>query len=128
MWVLAVILLAAGGWYWLSTRPDPLDEKMRGQAALLEKAVMRYHADEADYPAELEQASPYFPVAGQWPTEPYNGQRIADTGTDEFDPSGSVGMVHYMRIETDGETGYRLTVFGRDGILQTRWGGYVTGS
>ena len=34
-------------------------------------------------------------------------------------------MVHYLRLDTEGKTGYRITVFGREGILETRWGGYA---
>ena len=123
--VVFILIAAAVAWYWYSSQPDPLDMKLRVQAAQIEKAVMRYHADEADYPDNLEQVTQYFPVSGVWPLEPYHGQSMRDTGTDEFDPQDSVGMVHYVRLDVEGKTGYRITVFGREGILETRWGGYA---
>lgn len=126
--VVLVLIAAAAGWYWYSSQPDPLDMQMRVQAAQIEKAVMRFYADEADYPDSLEQVTQYFPASGVWPLEPYNGESMRDTGTDEFDPNSCVGMVHFERLDKEGKTGYRIAVFGREGILETRWGGYAMDS
>jgi hypothetical protein len=33
--------------------------------------------------------------------------------------------VHYEKIAGGDKTGYRLYVFGREGVLKVLWGGYV---
>ena len=48
-------------------------------------------------------------------------------GSKAFSAAESIGMVHYMRLESGDSSGYRLTVFGRKGILDTRWGGNTQG-
>ena len=106
-------------------RKKPLDEEMQAQGQLIQRAVMQYHADNAEYPSSLDEVVQYFPTDGKWPDEPYTFQPIQDTGSPEFDGPASAGMLHYVKIEQAGKTGYRIYVFGREGVLEVLWGGYV---
>lgn len=122
---IIVVIVIAGVWFWLASRVNPLDRSMGIQATEIEKAVQRYFSEELDYPDDLDQVTDYVSVSGVWPHEPYSGRLIEDTGSADFDPENSVGMVHYEHLETNDMSGYRLTVFGRRGVLETRYGGHV---
>lgn len=125
--VIVVIVAGAGLLFTLlrATAKDPQDVQMLEAAKQIERAVTYYYADNAEYPDHLEQVVQYFPTDSQWPTEPYNLQTIQDTGSRDFSAPDSIGMVHYEKIDTEGKTGYRLYVFGRDGVLKVLWGGYA---
>jgi hypothetical protein len=123
--VILVLLVIAILWIWLGTRKSPLDRSMGIQATEIEKAIQRYYSEELDYPDNLDDVSTYLSVTDIWPREPYNGEIIRDTGSPEFDPATSVGMVHYEHFESNDKSGYKLILFGRKGILETRYGGHV---
>lgn len=129
--VTLIVVVAVAGLGWLAyslyqgTRKEPLDEEMVARAELIQRAVMQYHADNAEYPSSLDEVVQYFPTDGEWPEEPYTSQPMHDTGSPDFDGPASAGMVHYEKIERAGKTGYRIYVFGREGVLEVLWGGYA---
>ena len=131
MAVTAIAIVGVVGACWLIyslysiMAKDPQDEQMLEAARLIEKAVTYYYADNADYPSSLDEVVQYFPTDGKWPEEPYTFQPMRDTGSAEFDGPASAGMVHYEKIELAGKTGYRIYVFGREGVLEVLWGGYA---
>lgn len=129
--VTLIVVVAVVGLGWLAyslqqgLRKEPLDEEMLARAELIQRAVMLYHADNAEYPSSLDEVVQYFPTDGEWPEEPYTFQPMHDTGSPVFDPATSAGMIHYEKIELTGKTGYRIYVFGRADVLEVLWGGYV---
>ncbi len=107
----------------ISGQAYPKDRAMRIQANQFERAIQHYFADEMDFPEQLADVSQYVLLDGQWPRNPYSGQPIRETGSEYFTAPDSIGMLHYERLETADSAGYRLVVFGRRGVLDTRWGG-----
>jgi hypothetical protein len=94
------------------------DAKMMEAAKIVSQAIDNYHRDNAAWPETLDQTEAYLPGAVAWPVNPYNRKALADTGSPDFDPATSVGMVFYQRIYRDGEqTSYMLHVFGAKGSL-----------
>jgi hypothetical protein len=89
------------------------DRQMMHAAKIVAAAIDNYHADTAEWPDSLEQAKGYLPPDTAWPTNPYNGQPLADTFSPKFDPAKSVGMVYYQKMLRDGQlVSYQLHVFG----------------
>lgn len=118
--LLTTIVILA---FLISGQAYPKDRAMRSQALQLERAIQGYYAEELDYPDSLMDVLPYIDSERGWPANPYNGKPISDTGSDMFSSPDSIGMVHYEKLETGDSSGYRLTVFGKRGVLDTRFGG-----
>ena len=114
--LLAILLLALfGPWRRLSGS----DAEMVERARLIGEAVNAYHRDTAEWPERLRDAGGYLPAGTAWPVNPYNGQPIEDTGSREFDPQASVGMVFYEKFYRDEQLmNYQLHVFGDAGKLR----------
>lgn len=94
------------------------DREMMRAAKIVAAAIDNYHADTAEWPDSLEQAKSYMPPDTAWPVNPYNGAPLADTGSPEFDPQKSVGMVYYQKmLREDQLVNYQLHVFGERGKL-----------
>jgi hypothetical protein len=94
------------------------DREMMHAAKIVAAAIDNYHADTADWPESLEQAKAYLPADTLWPNNPYNGLPLADTGSREFDPQKSVGMVYYEKLYRDEQlVNYQLHIFGEHGKL-----------
>jgi type II secretory pathway pseudopilin PulG len=129
LYAVLIVVVVAAGWLAITlfkaTAKNPEDEAMLEAAQQIERAVTYYYADNAEYPDDLDQVVQYFPADKKWPTEPYQFLVIQDTGSPEFNGPDSIGMVHYEKIEEAGKTGYRLYVFGREGLLKVLWGGYA---
>ena len=107
----------------ISGQAYPKDRAMRIQANRIERAIQQYYSEEMDYPESLADVSQYLLLDGQPLLEPYASQPISDCGTDAFSAESCTGMVHYERLESGDSSGYCLTIFGRKGVLDTRWGG-----
>ena len=94
------------------------DLEMFERAKVIGLAINTYHQDTAEWPERLRDAGGYLPAGTAWPTNPYNGQPIEDTGSREFDPQASVGMVFYEKFYRDEQIlNYQLHVFGSQGKL-----------
>ncbi len=94
------------------------DAKMMHAAKVVAEAVNQYHQDNAQWPETLDQVQGYLPAETPWPTNPYNGQPLADTGNPDFDPNTSVGMVYYQRtFRNEEQSNYMLHVFGANSKL-----------
>jgi hypothetical protein len=94
------------------------DLKMMRAAKVLATAIDNYHSDNATWPDTLEQVRASLPAGTPWPVNPYDGKELADTGSPDFDPATSVGMVYYQRTFRDEEqSSYMLHVFGTSGKL-----------
>ena len=107
----------------ISGQAYPKDRAMRIQANRFERAIQQYYAEEMDYPDQLADVSQYILLDGQWPKDPYAGRDIVECGSEQFNAAYTVGMLHYERLDSGDSTGYKLLVFGRKGVLDTRWGG-----
>lgn len=111
----AVLLLVAGC---LPRHFKGDDAEMMRAAKIVADAVNNYHSDTSEWPESLDEAKPYIAPSTPWPTNPYDGKPIADTGSSQFDPTTSVGMVYYEKIYRDDRmVNYQLHVFGRRGKL-----------
>jgi hypothetical protein len=94
------------------------DREMMAAAKTLAKAINDYHSDIASWPETLDQVRANLPAGTPWPVNPYDGKELADTGSPDFDPATSVGMVYYQRmIRNDEQVSYMLHVFGQKGKL-----------
>lgn len=114
--VLALTLIVLAGCPPRQFRGD--EREMMQAAKIVAAAIDNYHSDTAEWPDSLEQAKSYLPPDTAWPVNPYNGAPLADTGSPEFDPQKSVGMVYYQKMSRDGElVSYQLHVFGARGKL-----------
>ncbi|MEP0813462.1 MAG: hypothetical protein HRF49_02195 [bacterium] len=92
-------------------------EMMKG-AKRISRLIDEYFRDVAEYPESLEQVKQYLLPNEKWPENPYTKKPIADTGSRNFDPAASVGMVYYERIFRDEQqVNYNLHVFGDRGKL-----------
>jgi hypothetical protein len=113
--LLAVLLLVVFvPWRRLSGN----DAEMVERARLIGEAVNAYHRDTVEWPERLRDAEGFLAAGKDWPVNPYNGQPIEDTGSREFDPATSVGMVFYEKFYRDEQLmNYQLHVFGDRGKL-----------
>jgi hypothetical protein len=102
---------------------EPADFKgedlvMVQQATLICDAINTYHRDTVEWPETIQEAAGSLPAGAEWPSNPYNQQPIADTGSPDFDPQTSVGMVYYQKFYRDDRImNYQLHVFGQKGTL-----------
>ena len=91
------------------------DAEMMAAAKAIAKAINAYQGDYAEWPVSLDLAKPYLP---DWPVNPYDGKPIGDTGSPDFDPAISVGMVYYQKLYRGEQlVNYQLHVFGEKGKL-----------
>jgi hypothetical protein len=103
--------------------PIFVDPQMRDAGQEVADAITAYHRANQAWPANLSDAEPYLPAGASWPVNPYNGRRIADTGSLEFVQETCAGMVYYEPVLADGEqVGYKLHVFGNNRRLMTLQG------
>ena len=94
------------------------DAEMMAAARIISNAVNSYHSDTAEWPESLALAESYLPPGTTWPVNPYNGKEIGDTGSPDFDPDTSVGMVYLQKMYRDGQlVNCQLHVFGERGTL-----------
>ena len=91
---------------------------MMGAAKQISRLVNEYHSDSAEWPESLDDVKWYLPASVKWPVNPYNGEPVADTGSRDFDPETSVGMLYYEKIYR-GEmlVNVQIHVFGEKGKL-----------
>jgi len=94
------------------------DALMVERARAIGLAINTYHQDTAEWPETIRAAEPYLQAGTSWPDNPYNSKPIEDTGSPDFDPATSVGMVYYEKFYRDDQLmNYQLHVFGKKGTL-----------
>ncbi len=105
------------------------DDRLMMHAAMqVQQAIDNYHSELVEWPETLDEARPYHTPGEPWPTNPYNLKELADTGSKEFDPATSVGMVYYERVfRDDRQVSFQLHVFGDKDKLYI-FGNYAVGS
>lgn len=114
--VLAGFLLLPMGCYKRELTGDDAVMVERARAIML--AVNTFHQDNAEWPDTLREAERCLKAGTSWPLNPYSGRPIEDTGSPDFDPAESVGMVYYEKFFRDELLmNYRLHVFGDKGKL-----------
>jgi len=94
------------------------DAEMMAAAKTVAKLIDEYFREGFEYPETFDELKVLLPPNKPWPVNPYNGKPLADTGSRDFDPETSVGMVYYERIFRDEQmVNYNLHVFGERGKL-----------
>ena len=94
------------------------DADMMNAAKQIAELINDQYSSSTEYPNSLAELKQSVPAGKIWPVNPYNGKEIADTGSREFDPNKSVGMVYYEKIFRDEQqVNYNLHVFGEKGKL-----------
>lgn len=89
------------------------DAVMMQKAKVLANAINEYHRATAEWPSSLRSVQSYLPPGESWPANPYDGKPIEDTGSPEFDPATSVGMVYFQPMKrNDMIVNVQLHVFG----------------
>ncbi|HES58493.1 MAG TPA: hypothetical protein ENO21_03585, partial [Firmicutes bacterium] len=94
------------------------DKEMMERVGIISDALSNYQLANAEWPESLSDVRQYLAYGERWPANPYDGKPIADTGSPEFDPAASVGMVFYQKLCRDDRLiNYQLHVFGDKGKL-----------
>lgn len=94
------------------------DKEMLERVAIISDALSNYQLAYAEWPESLSDARQFLAYGERWPVNPYDGRPIADTGSPEFDPAMSVGMVYYQKLYREERlVNYQLHVFGERGKL-----------
>ncbi len=111
-----------------------------GHGSRLAKAIDDYMFQKGEYPSLLTDVEPNIKQHSPWPVNPFTNRPVVDTGDVRFDPLTSPGNACYERIiagegtegydavlAQSGQVGYRLHVFGEDGVLRVYTGGRQSG-